>query len=446
MKTDCIATMDRLPYGEQRKVDTMEKRWDVVVIGGGLGGCMAAIAAAREGKRVLLAERYGFLGGGAVAALVNPFMHYDTPGLRINNAGLFQTLLERLEREGALHADRHIFNEQVLTVVLDDMVREAGVHCLLHSQLTDAVIHPDGSIAAVTLSGVSGQKFEVQARAFVDATGNGDLLSMAGAPFELGRDGDHACQPMTLFVRVGGVDLQALEQAAPGLDMARIKAVMDEAFRRAKACGELAIPREDVLVKETMLPGVFSFNVTRVAGKDALDTEGFSAAEQEGRRQAYAFHRFLQRYVPGFEHSALMQLGPQIGIREGRRLSGRYVLTGDDVKTLRKFDSSIARACYGVDIHSPDGEGTLRIRMQGDEYHTIPMECLYADTQPNLIVTGRLVSSDHVAYSAIRVMPICASVGEAAGILAARTCDTGAAGRVDYHDVQRTLTSHGGVY
>lgn len=247
-------------------------------------------------------------------------------------------------------------------------------------------------------------------------------------------------------VVIGGVDLQALEQAAPGLDMARIKAVMDEAFRRAKACGELAIPREDVLVKETMLPGVFSFNVTRVAGMNALDTEDFSAAEQEGRRQAYAFHRFLQRYVPGFVHSVLMQLGPQIGVREGRRLSGHYVLTGNDVKSLRKFDSSIARACYGVDIHSPDGEGTLRIRMQDDEYHTIPMECLYADTQPNLIVTGRLVSSDHVAYSAIRVIPICASVGEAAGILAARTCDTGAADRVDYHDVQRTLSSHGGVY
>lgn len=247
-------------------------------------------------------------------------------------------------------------------------------------------------------------------------------------------------------VVIGGVDLQALEQAAPGLDMARIKAVMDEAFRRAKACGELAIPREDVLVKETMLPGVFSFNVTRVAGMNALDTEDFSAAEQEGRRQAYAFYRFLQRYVPGFAHSVLMQLGPQIGVREGRRLSGRYVLTGNDVKSLRKFDSSIARACYGVDIHSPDGEGTLRIRIQGDEYHTIPMECLYADTQPNLIVTGRLVSSDHVAYSAIRVIPICASVGEAAGILAARTCDTGAADRVDYHDVQRTLSSHGGVY
>lgn len=301
-------------------------------------------------------------------------------------------------------------------------------------------------IAAVTLCGVSGQTYQHEADAFVDATGNGDLIAMAGAPFELGRDGDHACQPMTLFVRVGGVDLQALEQAAPGLDMTRIKAVMDEAFRCAKACGELAIPREDVLVKETMLPGVFSFNVTRVAGRDALDTESFSEAEQEGRRQAYAFYRFLQRHVPGFAHSVLMQLGPQIGIREGSRLSGRYVLTGDDVKSLRKFDSSIARACYGVDIHSPDGEGTLRIRMQGDEYHTIPMECLFADTQPNLVVAGRLISSDHVACSAVRVMPICASIGEAAGILAARTYDTGAAGLVDYHEVQQALSSHGGVY
>lgn len=424
----------------------MDKQWDVVVVGGGLGGCMAAIAAAREGKRVLLAERYGFLGGAAVAALVNPFMHYDTPGLRINNAGLFQTLLERLEQEGALHADRHIFNEQLLSIVLDDMAREAGVTCLLHSLLTGARTRPDGSIASVTLSGISGQQYEVEARAFVDATGNGDLLCLAGAPFELGRDGDHACQPMTLFVRVGGVDLEELEKHAPGLDITRMKALMDEAFQRAKASGALAIPREDVLVKETMLPGVFSFNVTRVAGMDALDTESFSSAEQEGRRQAYAFHRFLRQYVPGFAHSTLLQLGPQIGVREGRRLSGRYVLTGEDVKTLRKFDSSIARACYGVDIHSPDGEGTLRIRMQGDEYHTIPMECLYADAQPNLIVTGRLVSSDHVAYSAIRVMPICASVGEAAGILAARTCDTGAAGKVDYRDVQQAIASHGGVY
>lgn len=427
----------------------MDERWDVAVVGGGLSGALAALAAAREGRKTLLIEKYGFLGGAAVAALVNPFMHYRTANRRINNAGLFQTLLDRLDSMGALHANRTTFNEQLLCIALDDLLREAGVQVLLHAQLraVHCAQEADGTrISELLLQGLSGQEHKIVSSIFVDATGDGDLIALSGAPFQIGRDTDHACQPMTLCLRIGGIDMQKLEDAARSSGFSSYQAFMNDVFRQAKADGELAIPREDILSFPTMLPGVMHFNTTRVLGKNSLSSESFTEAEQEGRRQAYAFYRFLRGRIPGFEGCVLLQLAPQTGVRESRRFVGKYVLRGEDVIACRKFKSGIARACYGVDIHNPNGEGTQRQRMTGDAYHTIPMECLYSDAYQNLVVTGRPISSDHTAHSAIRVMPICASLGEAAGILAAQGAPQSDVRRVAYADVQRVLVQHGGVY
>ena len=426
----------------------MDGSWQVAVVGGGLSGVMAAIAAAREGKRVILVERYGFLGGTAVMALVNPFMHYSLPTGPVNNAGLFRSLLERLKDMGALHANKHTFNEQLLAVALDDMTREAGVQVLLHAQLTGAETEdgPEGRrIRALTVHGVSGQRYRISADMMVDATGDGDLMALSGAPVAIGRDGDNACQPMTLSVRIGGIDVERLQAEVKRRGLSGVKAYMDEAFAQAKAEGEIHIPREDVLVKPTMAADVMHFNTTRIIGRSSLDTENFTLAEQEGRRQAYELFRFLRKHIVGFENCTIVQMGPQIGIRESRRLVGQYVLSGDDVLNCCKSDHSVARACYGVDIHNPDGEGTVRQRMQND-YHTIPMECLYAAEYPNLIVTGRPISSDHVAYSAIRIMPVCANLGEAAGILAAMALETGDVRRVDCRRVQACIARRGGIY
>ena len=378
----------------------MDGSWQVAVVGGGLSGVMAAIAAAREGKRVILVERYGFLGGTAVMALVNPFMHYSLPTGPVNNAGLFRSLLERLKDMDALHANKHTFNEQLLAVALDDMTREAGVQVLLHAQLTGAETEdgPEGRrIRALTVHGVSGQRYRISADMVVDATGDGDLMALSGAPVAIGRDGDNACQPMTLSVRIGGIDVERLQAEVKRRGLSGVKAYMDEAFAQAKAEGEIHIPREDVLVKPTMAADVMHFNTTRIIGRSSLDTENFTLAEQEGRRQAYELFRFLKKHIVGFENCTIVQMG------------------------------------------------TVRQRMQND-YHTIPMECLYAAEYPNLIVTGRPISSDHVAYSAIRIMPVCANLGEAAGILAAMALEKGDVRRVDCRRVQACIARRGGIY
>lgn len=419
--------------------------YDVIVLGGGLSGVLAAVSAAREGKKTLILEKYGFLGGTAVMALVNPFMHYRTQGVAVNNAGLFEQLLERLAAMGGLHANQVVFNEQLLSIVLDDMVREAGVELLLHTQL--AYVQRTGErITKITALGLSGEMMTLEAAVYVDATGDAELAALSGLDMAVGRDEKQACQPMTMCLRIGNVDEARCAAAAKEAGLTGYNALLDALFVQAKARGEVTIPRENVLAFSHMTPGVIHFNTTRVLGIKPFTSKEMTLAEIEGRRQAYEFYCFLRKRVPGFENCTLLQLPAQIGVRESRRLRGAYVLTCADVDGCAKFEDSIARACYGVDIHNPVGEGTERRLMAKGTYHTIPMRCLYCKELSNLVVTGRPISTDHAAYSAIRIMPICASLGEAAGILAALGAKTQDVRCVPAGQVQALLTAHGAVY
>jgi hypothetical protein len=161
------------------------------------------------------------------------------------------------------------------------------------------------------------------------------------------------------------------------------------------------------------------FNTTRVVGRDATDSLGLTAAEVEGRRQAEQFVSWLRDEVAGFGNAYLSVTAAQIGVRESRRVRGLYGLTGDDVLTCRKFADGIARAHYAIDIHSPTGAGTEIKPLPPGDWYEIPYRCLVPPSIANLLVAGRCISADHVAHSSLRVMPIAAAVGEAAGTAAA---------------------------
>ena len=178
-------------------------------------------------------------------------------------------------------------------------------------------------------------------------------------------------------------------------------------------------PRENVLKFKTVHPDVIHFNSTRVIGKTSLDGWSMTEAEIEGRRQVDELVRFLKKYVSGFENAYLMKTGAQIGVRESRRVIGRYVLNTDDIIQGRKFDDGIACGSYAIDIHNPTGTGTEMHYLDEGIYYHIPYRCLIPDNVDNLIVASRCISSTHEAHSSLRVMPIVWGIGQAGGIAAA---------------------------
>ena len=404
--------------------NTKVKHWDVIVVGGGPGGVPAAVAAARNGARVLIIEKYGFLGGMATSALVLPYMKYSA-GDNIIVRGLFEEFLDMLQKNGGIREignnaqdqirlntfttdlqNRAHFDDEIMKCCLDRFVLDSGAEILLHAQAI-GILRKDGAIKAIKVFHKGGIE-DLSADIFIDSTGDGDIAAWAGAKIEIGREGDNACQPMTASFRMARVDADKMP------DGKEINRIYDEAKKR----GEVKNPRENVLKFRTVHPDVIHFNTTRVIGKSALDGWSMTEAEIEGRRQVEEMSRFLIKYIPGFENSYLMKTGSQIGVRESRRVMGRYVLTGEDVLGARHFDDGIACGSYDIDIHNPSGTGTVIKRLKDGTYYNIPYRCLVPDGIENLIVASRCISSTHEAHSSLRVMPIVWAVGQAGGTAA----------------------------
>ena len=382
------------------------KHWDIIVIGGGPGGVPAAIAAARNGMKVLLIERYGFLGGMATAALVHPYMTYKA-GDKIIIEGLFKEFLDKLQEGNAILDDRIHFDAEPMKWILDRFVLEEGVDLLLHSSAI-GILKSMNKIKAVRVFYKEGTE-DLSADLFIDSTGDGDIAAWAGAQIEIGREIDGGCQPMTTSFRMANVNVKNI----PGHE--EICRLYDE----AKATGEIDNPREDVLYFRSVHPDVVHFNTTRIIGKSALDSWQMTDAEIEGRRQVDEMARFLKKNISGFEKSYLMKMGTQIGVRESRRVIGKYILTGEDVLEARHFNDGIACASYNIDIHNPAGTGTELKSLKPGTYYQIPYRCLVPNNVDNLIIASRCISADHAAHSSLRVQPIVWAIGQAGGTASA---------------------------
>ena len=407
------------------------KHWDVVVVGGGPGGVPAAVAAARNGARVLLVERYGFLGGMATAALVHPYMKYKA-GEQIIIRGLFEEFVDKLQETGAILEDRAHFDAEPMKWLLDRFVLDSGADLLLHAQAI-GVLRKDGHIKTVRVFHKGGVE-DLSAEIFIDSTGDGDIAAWAGAKVEIGRETDHACQPMTTSFRMANVDAGRMPTGK------EINLLYDE----AKARGEVKNPRENVLKFKSVHPDVVHFNTTRVVGESSLDGWSMTDAEVQGRRQVDDMVRFLKKHVRGFENAYLMKMGAQIGVRESRRVMGKYVLTAEDVLEARHFDDGIACASYSIDIHNPTGTGTDIRRLKKGTYYQIPYRCLVPQGVDNLIVASRCISATHEAHSSLRVMPIVWAIGQAGGTVAAM-CVKGKISpvEVDADRLRKLLTEQG---
>jgi hypothetical protein len=390
-----------------------DNHYDVIVAGGGPSGIAAAVAAAREGAKTLLIERYGFLGGAGTAMMVNPWMSYWAEGKQ-DRVIIFGVLKELIDGMTALGAYGHpkqctAFDPEALKVVAERLCLEAGVTLLYHSFLGSVQTDDSGRfIQSVRIANKSGLT-DFSAKLFVDTTGDADLAALAGAMVEKGRAVDGLSQPMTLSFRMANVEIDRMPDSQE----------ITRRYLEAKARGEIHCPREDILWFYANQPGVIHFNTTRIILKDATDPWALTEAEIEGRRQVQEIVQFLKSYVEGFEVSYLQMTAPQIGVRESRRIAGEYVLTAEELLAACKFDDVIARGSYPVDIHNPNGEGTIMQHLQPGEWYDIPYRCLVPKKIENLLVGGRPISATHEAHSAIRVQPIAIAIGQAAGTAAA---------------------------
>ncbi|NLN76547.1 MAG: FAD-dependent oxidoreductase [Armatimonadetes bacterium] len=381
---------------------------DVLVCGGGPGGICAAVSAARNGADTMLIERYGYLGGMATAGLVFPFMTRFAGGEQIID-GVFQELIERLDAKGGYGGPDKpaMFDAEAFKQVADDICLESGVRLLLHT-IVDGAEVVDGLIKRAIIHNKSGEG-SISAAMYIDGTGDADLAFITGAPCEKGRAADGLSQPMTLNFRMCGVDKSKMPD----------RQQITERYLIARQEGRIDCPRNDVLWFDTMRDDEIHFNTTRIICLDATSAEDLTKAEVDSRRQVAQYVEWLVSDVEGFENAQLQMTAAQIGIRESRRVVGEYMLTADDLLSTRKFDDCIARGSYPVDIHAPDGGGTVLKHLAPGESYQIPYRSLVPKTIDNLLIAGRPISSTHEAHSAIRVMPIAAAVGEAAGAAAA---------------------------
>ena len=416
------------------------KKYNLIVVGGGLTGVAASVCAAREGLSVLLIEQSGNLGGAMSTNLVYPFMRFWTEPAgqerKYLSTGIFSEMLHRAS-EYVSESSIRDFAPEHYKFLLDDMIEEAGVDVLFHAMLYR--VNTDGrKVTSVDLATKAGP-MAFEADFFIDATGDGDLMAFAGCEFQLGREADGLCQPMTTCFRVAGVDNALLDKD----ERIRIK----EIYKQDKEAGKIQNPREDVLLFQgpALGNGIVHFNTTRIVKLDPTDPFAVSRAEIAARKQIRELMAFLKEHdFPAFRNAYLVNIASSIGVRESRKLKGEHILTADELIACTMFDDAVALGNYDIDIHNPEGAGTSHRYFAPGEYYSIPYRSFLPKEFDNLLVGGRCLSATHEAQASVRIMPICATMGQAVGTAVAVAHKSGAnTHTVDIKAVQKILRDNG---
>lgn len=428
---------------EEKKVVPVIAQPDVLVIGAGPAGIGAAIAAARSGAKVLLLERYGFLGGNLTIAMVNPmFTFHDVNGKQVIR-GIAGELVDRLvtlkSSQGHItdltfdNASMTPFDPEGMKYLLFQMVQEAGVELLLHTWAV-SVQRTGTNISAVIIENKSGRQ-AITPRVVIDCSADADAIALAGAPFVKGRAEDGAMQPVSLFYRIGGIDInrlrswmksnrELLKDTPTDEEIDSSEAIaflgLKELVKKGMELGEFpkdAAPR--ILFYQLPVEGQVAVNATRLQGIDGTNARDLTRAEIETRYQAWDITNFLKRHVGGFENAYIVDTGVQVGVRETRHIIGDYELTELDVLTSKAFEDGIACGTFAIDIHPPEGEQQV-FTGSGKAVYEIPYRCLLPRDLDNVLVAGRCISATHAAFGSARVMATCMGIGQGAGVAAAQ--------------------------
>lgn len=424
---------------QNRSVSTIRaETYDVVVVGGGAGGVAAAIGSARQGARTLLIERYGFLGGAATTSNVLAYCGFFAQGPTAVPAigGIGAELLQQLRGCGAnaevLRSKTGNWiipiDPEAVKVALDELAMSAGVELRLHSFLVGA--QRDGCHVNSIAVADHMRMHDIEARAFVDASGEADLSFRAGLSSSVGVGKQHRLQAASFPLRIGGVPADV----ALALDRRQALAkVINECLTGARV-------REDGGVFMRLGGSSEIWWMTIDLETDGLSSESLTDAEVASRRLAWRALRLL-RHQPGFENAYLVSTGPQIGVRESRRPASRAIVTREDALRGRRSDSAVARAAWPMEIHESPGKPVTYIPLGGKGFFDVPYEALVAHGVENLWLAGRVIGADSFAFGSIRVMGTAFGTGHAAGVSAALH----AAGRVSPAAVRAALRAQNAI-
>ena len=429
-------------------MNTAIKEFDVVVIGAGPGGLAAALSAARNGARVLLVEKNGYLGGNMAIGL--PLLGYlDRDGKKVIGGIADEFMKDMAQYKTAygtaasehkvcpMHNSVTLYDHELFKIVALRKVLKENIEVLFHTDVESVEVE-NAHLKKVILRG-KGWRILVSARVFIDATGDGDVAYLTGASFEKGQKDTGVLQPPTMMYTVAGVDIdKTIDYLAENPDqMERSKTIdcangydadffrSDPAFvmvamrklvSQLRAEGKMPINRENIIIINSLLPGEVHLNCTRHLGTDGSNVFSVTRAEIEGYLQIEEFTEVLKQHVPGFENCYISQIYPSLGIRESRRFSGIRRLTEKDLVEGHFDEETIGIGSYPVDIHAGDGMSTIFTKIPA---YGIPYGITVSDEIEGLMFAGRCASMDAVAMSSARVMPICMAIGEAAGIGAA---------------------------
>jgi glycine/D-amino acid oxidase-like deaminating enzyme len=425
--------------------------YEVVVLGGGPAGIAASAAAARAGRSTLLIERYGFLGGMGTAAGVTNFcgLHANVHGeIRQVVHGIADDLLSRIDRLGGLNTPHGLFGKTVAQaydtaaykIAADDLLVSSGVQVLFHAWACGALMESTTRVKALLIETKSGRR-AVIGRSFIDCSGDGDLAAWAGAAYDKGDREGNMLYPSTMF-RLNGIDPQRAGKAWE---------VIPRLMLQAEAAGRYKFPRKAPIVRPQKNGIEWRVNLTQLAAADGRAMDGTDArelndAEMLGRRQIAGVAGFLKE-IPGFENSYIVDIAPQVGIRETRRVRGHYMLTESDVLECADFDDTVGVNGWPLELHS---KGDVEFRWpkipESRGFNQLPYRMTVPVGLDNLWVAGRCASMSHEAQSAARVSGACFVMGQAAGTAAAlalrRECSATA---VDVPALQTSLEA-GGAY
>lgn len=403
---------------EPSKTITVKTEIDVLVIGAGPAGFSAAINAARQGSTTMLIDQAGDVGGVATTGM----MSHWTGNTR---GGFYEELLDKSsdfpsgsKPLGINRNYRQIINTEKLKTVMLEMLMEAGVSIQLYTFAVKAIVK-DNCIKGVIVESKSGRQ-AIFAKIVIDASGDGDIAAKAGAAYNVGRDADGKMQPMTIMIKVAGVDFNTAVFPGSFEDNIEIPKGMIQNLGHEN----IPQPAGHVLLYKSTLPGVVTCNMTNCIEVDGTKAEDLTRATYVCRLQMNIIVKFLRNFVPGYENCYLITSASIIGVRETRHFIGEYTLTKEDILEAKVFENwVVANAHFNFDVHNISGSGLDETGAQNHfkqpKGYTIPYECFIPKTIDNLFFAGRNISGTHLAHSNYRVMPICVNMGQAVGIAAA---------------------------
>lgn len=401
---------------EYKKTVELKGKYDVIVCGGGPAGIGAALAAAREGSKTLIVERFGFLGGMATAGYVDPMSEFAYNGSLVTGGIAWQFANELVKAGGGIVEEPRCnvsFNPEIYKLVAQRMLLQAGVKLMTNTFLIDAECE-GGKIKRIFVANKSGV-CALEADYFIDATGDGDLANFAGVPM---LPLSERMQPGSFCFILSGVDttterMHIIHQKNHRFNHQAVF-VRDTLFKLREQ-GEYVPQFGGPWLATTLEDGCITVNMTRAA-VDATDSDDYCAAECKMREDIFRLVELITKHVPEFKNAKIASTATMAGVRETRRIKGVHVLTGEEYVNTVKFPDSIARACHPVDIHLPGDEGQKLTFPKDAGY--IPYRSLITNEYDNLLVAGRAASADSEAFAAIRVQAPCMEMGQAAGIAA----------------------------